>query len=308
MRRVFRHIAIDLSWFISWAVISAPAFVILFYALIPVTSVINNYDLLPFHVPHVNELFVLCVQFTLILFLASIPGISEFFDDIRLGARRCSQRELDQIETAFAYLQHSADTKSIKLPHIVWRVVDDKSYNACAYGRNRIAIHKGALFDTKFREHGLEELAGLLAHEIAHLRYWDTKHAVISAAIFTPFNVLLFFANLFKSVPILNLVVMFFFLPCSLVIGIGNRIPALTSRMAEYRADEFAQMLLGKDCMCQVLSSIGDERGGTNIMAHYLTSHPPTELRHNNLQLRSDYRAQFNAPPSEDLLARFRKH
>ncbi|SDR45060.1 M48 family metalloprotease [Pseudovibrio sp. Tun.PSC04-5.I4] len=308
MRNIFRHIAIDLSWFISWAVIFAPAFFILFYAMIPVTSVINNYALLPFAVPHVNELFVLCVQITLILILFLIPGVSEFFSDIRLGARCASQRELDQIEAAFAYLQHSADAKNIKLPRIVWRVVDDKGYNATAYGRNRIAIHRGALYDTKFRKRGLEELAGLIAHEIAHLRYWDTKHAIISSAIFTPFNVLLFFANLFIRVPILNLAVMFFFYPCSLIIGLGNRIPDLTSRMAEYRADEFSQKLLGKDCMCQVFGSIGDEREGTNIMAHYMASHPPTELRHNNLQLRSDYRPQFNGPPSIDLIARFRKH
>ncbi|MGH0004340.1 M48 family metalloprotease [Pseudovibrio ascidiaceicola] len=308
MRRVFRHIAIDLSWFISWAVIFAPAYVIFFYAMIPVTILINSYSLLPFPVPHVNELFVLCVQIMFILIVFLIPGISELFSDIRLGARCASLRELDQIDAAFTYLQTQADTKNIKLPRVVWRVIDNKDYNAVAYGRNRVALHKGALYDTKFRENGLEELAGLIAHELAHLRYWDTKHALISSAIFMPFNVLLFFTNLFARVPLLNLALMLLVVPCSVIIGLGNRIPSLTSRMAEYRADEFSQNLLGKGRMCHVLASIDGERRGSGIMAHYLNSHPPTELRHNNLQKRSDYRSQFNAPPCDDLVARFRKH
>ncbi len=306
MRTLFRHIIIDISWFISWIAITGPVFVILYYSLLPITGIINHFDLLPFKVPHANPLFVLAVQVALTLLWSALPEVREFLADIRMGARKPSLRELDQIETAFEFLQSNADAKNIKLPHIVWRVIDNKDYNACAYGKNRIAIHKGALYETKFLDNGLEELAALMAHETGHLRYWDTRHAAISSAIFMPLNLYVSCMKLLMWVPVLNLLMALIVLPCSLIVYIGNKIPELTSRLAEYRADEFAQMLLGKECMSLVFESIDDERQGSSLMAHYLTSHPPTELRHNNLQLQSDYRPHFNNPPTPDLISRFR--
>ncbi|KZL05196.1 hypothetical protein PsAD14_04829 [Pseudovibrio sp. Ad14] len=59
--------------------------------------------------------------------------------------------------------------------------------------------------------------------------------------------------------------------------------------------------------MLQVFAGLGDKREGTNILAHYLNSHPPTELRRNNLRKRPDYRPQFNIPPTSDLIERFCK-
>ena len=293
MRRFFRHIAIDLSWFTSWSIIAFAAHIALFFVFLPITAALNAFADLPFQIPEESQTVIAALQLALFWLILRVPGLIEYFQDIELGARRPSERELLQIEAAFEYLQSIADAKGIKLPHIKWRVIDKQAYNACAYGRNRIAIFQGALFDTKFRERGLEEMAGLIAHEIGHLRHWDTVHSSITTALVWPFLIPLGFNTLLCKVPIVGLLVSLVVLPCSLLMMLGTKITDLTSRMCEYRADEFSQKLLGKKRMFDVFSSFHEERGGSNILAHYLNSHPPTELRHNNLQLRSDYRPQF---------------
>ncbi|WP_057463921.1 M48 family metalloprotease [Pseudovibrio sp. POLY-S9] len=308
MRRVFRHIAIDLSWFISWSIIAFAAHIALFWVAMPITWAINTFAGLPFQIPEESSLLIACIQIVLFWLILRVPGLIEFFNDIELGARRPSERELLQIEAAFEYLQTIADAKGIKLPHIVWRVIDRRNYNACAFGRNRIALFQGTLFDTKFRERGLEELAAMIAHEVGHLRHWDTVHTSITTALFWPFLIPLSLNNLLCKIPFVGLFFSLIVLPCNLLIKIGSKVTNLTSRMAEYRADEFSQKLLGKERMCEVFSSLCEERSGTNILAHYLNSHPPTELRRNNLLQRSDYRPQFNAPPASDLIDRFQKH
>ncbi|KZL20435.1 Protease HtpX [Pseudovibrio axinellae] len=308
MRRVFRHIAIDLSWFISWSIIAFTAHVALLWAAIPFSFILRAFTDFPALNQDEWSVIVALAQVALFWLILRVPGLIEFFNDIELGARQPSQRELLQIEPAFEYLQEIADAKAVKLPHIVWRVIDRRNYNACAFGRNRIALFQGALFDTKFRKRGLEELAALMAHEIGHLRHWDTVHTCITTALLWPFLLLVKLNNQVCNLPLIGLFFSFIVLPCNLIIMIATKATNLTSRMAEYRADEFAQKLLGKERMCEVFSSLCEERSGTDILAHYLNSHPPTELRRNNLLQRSDYRPQFNAPPASDLIDRFQKH
>lgn len=308
MRRFFRHIAIDLSWFVSWGIIAFAAHIALFWVAMPMTWAINTFADLPFQIPKDSTMLIIALQAALFWLILRIPGLLEGIRDIEIGARRPSERELLQIEAAFEYLQGIADAKGIKLPRIKWRVIDKRAYNAVAYGRNRIALFQGALYDTKFREQGLEELAGLIAHEIGHLRHWDTVHSSITTGLVWPFLLPLGLNNLLCKIPFVGLFFSVVVLPCNLLILIGTKITALTSRMSEYRADEFSQKLLGKQHMCEVFSALCAEREGSNILAHYLNSHPPTELRHNNLQLRPDYRPQFNTAPAAELVDRFRKH
>ncbi|QUS58990.1 M48 family metalloprotease [Pseudovibrio brasiliensis] len=307
MRNLFRHIAIDLNWFISWSIIAIAAHVALFWVAMPITWSINTFADLPFQIPEESSLLIVCIQVFLFWLILRVPGLVEFFYDIELGARRPSEYELHQIEAAYAYLQGIADAKGIKLPRIVWRVIDKPNYNACAFGRNRVALNQGALYDTKFRDRGLEELAALIAHEIGHLRHWDTVHIAIRTALVWPFLFALKLNNLVYRIPFVGLFFNFVIIPCNFIITIAARLTGLTSRMGEYRADEFSQKLLGKDRMLQVFAGLSEDRDGTNILAHYLNSHPPTELRRENLRKRTDYRPQFNIPPTSDLIELFRK-
>ncbi len=117
-----------------------------------------------------------------------IPGLIETLTDISVGARKPSEREKQLLADALELVQLRATTAKIVLPHVVWRVIDRTEENAVAYGRNRVAITTGLLISTQTRSNGLTELASVTAHEMGHLRHWDTRWLMLSRLLMAPFN------------------------------------------------------------------------------------------------------------------------
>jgi len=85
MRNLFRHIAIDLNWFISWSIIATAAHVALFWVAMPITWSINTFADLPFQFPEESSLLIVGVQVFLFWLILRVPGLVEFFYDIELA-------------------------------------------------------------------------------------------------------------------------------------------------------------------------------------------------------------------------------
>ncbi len=305
MFNLYRNVSVFIAWLISVSVIAVAAHMGIGLSAFPIVWAINLFAGLPFQIPEPTSPYVTLFQIVMVLVILRTPGLFEFIVDFQQGARSPSEKELNQINAAHEYLRRIAKKKNMRLPRIVWRVIDTKEYNAITYGRNRIAITQGALYDTKFREGGLEELAGLIAHEIGHIRHLDNLLNSITVAVFWPFLIPLTLNNLFYRVPYVGLGFNLIVLPWNLVISVASRITNLTSRMTEFRADEYSQKLLGRKCMNRVFDNLPEETSRFNIFTYWLRTHPPTPLRVKNLYRQSDYKFLFNEAPGPKLVARF---
>ncbi|MEJ9251471.1 M48 family metalloprotease [Bacillus thuringiensis] len=95
------------------------------------------------------------------------------------GMRRATKREVEQIKPILDDLCQRAGIQDLVLC-----VADEPFPNAYALGSKTVCVTKGLL-----KTANEEELAGILAHELGHLKYGDIDTPTAKAASPTPYGV-----------------------------------------------------------------------------------------------------------------------
>ncbi len=215
-----------------------------------------------------------------------LPTFAAGAFDIRFSTRRLSQREKELVAKVEAVLEDCAKKSGIKLPKIVWRVQDIGEINAMAYAHNRVCFTKGILHKYGDTQAGIERLAGVAAHEIGHLRNWDTRINMLLHYLTLPVNFGIGLANAtINRIPIIGLIftlaTIVFRLPCD----IAHFLNGSTSQFQEYQADRFAGKLMNGVGISEFLEDIShmSELPGDKFSDWLMRTHPPTELRHDEL-------------------------
>lgn len=213
-----------------------------------------------------------------------------FFEKVR---PLYTKREREYLIPIFEEVYANAKKVVPYLDNIEICIIDKMTVNACAIGRNTIAVTKGAI--EIFSE---EELKGILAHELAHIINGDTIATLLTLignGFFTVFVVITklillvvdFFQNprgFGKLITILTNAVCIAFI--FLFTFIGNIIVSINSRKNEYRADEFAYILSYGEDMVEALYllqkiSMGDN---SSTVERITASHPHIAKRIGTLE------------------------
>lgn len=171
------------------------------------------------------------------------------------GERKPSAEESAYLEPIFEKLCAYSE---VKRDSLTVRMRNDEDINAFASGINHITIHTGAL-----RALSEEQLVGVLAHELGHLRHRDTIYLTITYAmdrlgqLILNLVILLNFAlNILAIIPIVNIVVRIIQLAIVIMITAVEYLLQLPkwityyfdSRRREYAADAYAVSIgLGRE-------------------------------------------------------------
>ena len=286
MSPVFRVAVIEVTRLIALAAGAASAFLLTAFSI----SLLNvPYSL--FYGPLPIEEWLLTAIAAAIavapaVFVAYVPSFAASAFDIRFSARRLSQREKELVAKVEAVLVDCAKKSGIKLPKIVWRVQDIGEINAMAYAHNRVCFTKGILHKYGDTQAGIERLAGVAAHEIGHLRNWDTRINMLLHYMTLPVNFGIGLANTtINRIPFIGLlftlVTVVFRLPCY----IAHFLNGSTSQFQEYQADRFAGKLMNGVGISEFLEDIShmSELPGDKFSDWIMRTHPPTELRPDDL-------------------------
>lgn len=185
------------------------------------------------------------------LFLPPFSWIAHAMQD----ERKPSAEESAYLEPIFEKLCAYSE---VKRDSLTVRMRNDEDINAFASGINHITIHTGTL-----RALSEDQLVGVLAHELGHLRHRDTIYLTITYAmdrlgqLILNLVILLNFAlNILAIIPIVNIVVRIIQLAIVIMITAVEYILQLPkwityyfdSRRREYAADAYAVSIgLGRE-------------------------------------------------------------
>lgn len=134
----------------------------------------------------------------------------------------------------------------------------EKSFNACALGDNNIIVN-----EPMFQYFTVEELSGILAHEMGHLQKGHTWKLLLlwcmstaNRACFRIYSLFLALLTVLQFIPVLGFILVFFCIVMNFILRLGNWLLGwpLTlfnrycSRQDEYAADAYAcQLGLGPE-------------------------------------------------------------
>ena len=291
MKPIFRVAVIEVTRLLALVAGATSAFLLTAFSIsllnIPYSLI---YGPLPFEEWQVTA-FAVAIAVAPAVFVAYVPSFAASGFDIRLSARRLSQREKNLVAKVEEVLLARAEETGIKLPQIVWRVQDIGEINALAYAHNRVCFTKGILHKYGDTQAGIERLAGVAAHEVGHLRNWDTRINMFLHYLNLPVNFGIGLANAtINRIPIAGLIftvaTVLFRIPCDIAYFLNES----TSRLREYQADRFAARLMNGVGISEFLDELShqDDLQGDTFTAWMMRSHPPTELRHDELAKASD--------------------
>ena len=234
--------------------------------------------------------------------LMTIPGAFRGSVEIKIGARKPSDREQQQLDLAKDRLSKEYEMlNGQSLPNLTWSVVDVDELNAMAFPDRWIVVTRKLLeFVRENEENGEHLLYGVLAHEIGHIHHGDASQVKWMQCLTWPLEPYIWMARLFVavfsilgSIPILGIAFLIFYWLfiamtwcCLLPQKIAWFIQSMTGKANEWRADRFAFDMHGGRGLRLFLEAVSGEdvyTGGT-IMDHYQRSHPPVELRLNRLE------------------------
>ncbi len=230
----------------------------------------------------------------LILYLSwialNLSPLGDYLQDLTLNTRKPSAREKEKLDSIVNELNRRAQTNKVKrIPNVRLRMISDECPNAMAFGSRSIAMSTGLL------NRDISQARAVFAHEIGHLLHMDTLYLSLKIASLAPFffilNLICFPILRFVSeVNILLTCILIFFLSPLFITGflglfllnLSDFFEQLLSRSIEYRADNYAVMLTRDNGLPDFFDFIApfDVPPGNTFMASYMSSHPPTELRH----------------------------
>ncbi|TYC63963.1 M48 family metalloprotease [Rhodobacterales bacterium] len=230
----------------------------------------------------------ICLSLALLpaVFVAYFPSFAASAFDVRSATRRLSQRETELIKKIEEKLSESAAKAKIKLPVIVWRVQDTGEFNAWAYAHNRVCFTKGILHKYGDTPKGIERLAGIAAHEIGHLRHWDTRILMFVHYLGLPVSFGIHLANAtVNRIPFIGLISTVVTIIFRIPLDIAHILSGSTSQLQEYQADRFAAKLMNGVGVADELDDMThrEEVKRMTYAEWALRTHPPSELRHDEL-------------------------
>jgi len=191
--------------------------------------------------------------FTLLLHGGSL-AIAYFFGDFIFGLIEGirpieTKREKDYLTPLFEEVYQDVKELYPDLPQIRLHIVDSLTVNAIAIGNRTIAVTQGAIetFDS-------EELKGIMAHEMSHIYYGDTKaiifntigNGIFSICVFIVKAVLRMLDNISAKNESKGIQSAFGFIRAILEMSVffmlfmGSLILSFNSRRNEFKADKFA--------------------------------------------------------------------
>lgn len=215
-------------------------------------------------------------------------GVGEYLLRRRFHLQRLSKAQTEQL------IPVSAVAKAIHfngpLPHVF--VAQGSIPVAACVGRQTIIVHP------QFLELPYDAQAGVLAHELAHLKQGHTRQLAFSMGCNwvgrLSANICLWLVHILGVVAGIFTFGVGTFLVRPLqwalkgiyriVMGIYNLIFALTSQHHEYYCDEIAAKAGLGHGLIQVLSALGDLQQGQNMIDRIYASHPPVTKRIQRLQ------------------------
>ncbi|WP_196223163.1 M48 family metallopeptidase [Roseibium sp. RKSG952] len=280
MKSIARLLFIELLRMLSIAV-SALSSVAMAFVLVPIT----HYAAMLVGLEGIKSdaesyVWVAVVAFSPVWLAFVLPYWAERFLDVENGGRAPSTRETELIDRVHAHLVKAAEKREVKLPKVVYRVIDTGQINACAYGRNRVAFTRGLLH--RHGTDGIEHLAAIAAHEMGHLRNWDTRFMMANRFLGLPVNLAIsILNNTVNRIPFIGLFGFLLLIAFRLPADIGQFLLRLSSQSTEYQADAFARKVLGSEGMAAALDELGhsDEWHGGSVTDTVTRSHPSSELR-----------------------------
>ena len=167
-----------------------------------------------------------------------------------------------------------------------------RSTKANAYFTGLGAKKRIVLFDTLINDLGMDEIVGVLAHEIGHYKKKHTLTGVILSIIQT--GAILYILSLFVGSPVLSealdasmpsfhiglIAFGMLYSPLSLILGIGMNV---MSRKNEYQADRYASEMFRPQPLVDALKKLS-RKNLSNLTPHpvyvfFHYSHPPLYQR-----------------------------
>ena len=180
--------------------------------------------------------------------------IAYFFGDIIFslleGSRPIeTKREKEYLIPIFEEVYQDVKEAYPSIPKIRLHIIDTLAVNAMAFGRHTVAITQGAI-----ETFNSEELKGVIAHEMSHIYYSDTKMEAINTignGIITIIVIIIklflklceFICQLFNSTvmqAVFNFIRFIFEVFVFLMLWAGNFILSFNNRGNEFKADRFA--------------------------------------------------------------------
>ncbi|MED4717762.1 zinc metalloprotease HtpX [Bacillus badius] len=214
--------------------------------------------------------------------------LAEKFFRFTHGMRRPIKREVDYLLPVLEELCRRAGIE--KVPTLC--VADDPMPNAYALGKNTVCVTRGLL-----KTATEEEIRGVIAHEIGHLKYGHSKRALIAHTLNQVGNVasiiLVFFASTLAAASSqeqerrgsgVSFIAIFVALFLKLGLWAFQRAIDLgflaIGRKEEYQADAYAVQLGVGEGLLSFLEKIADSDFQTKgFWARLEATHPPVMLR-----------------------------
>jgi len=254
-----------------------------------------NYSL-TFSFPFFRENTLLFCAIIYAISLTVALGAGDIIFRLLEGARPLeTKREKEYLTPIFEEVYQNAKEIYSDLPKIKLYIVDSLTVNAVAIGNHTIAVTQGAMETLT-----ADELSGVIAHEISHVYYGDTKAVIVNTignGIFTILSVIVklivrgmeFIAMTLES-HILQAVFNFIRLILEIwlfcMLWLGSFILSFNSRGNEFKADKFAYEVGYGEQLTQALYIIQKMSLGQQmkIVAKMQSSHPRTSKRIGRLE------------------------
>lgn len=243
--------------------------------------------------------FISATIINLLLYGISLT-VAYFFGDAIIGliegARPLeTKEEKEYLLPLFEEVYQDVQETYSGLPKIRLHIIDTLTVNAMAIGNRTIAVTKGAVqtFDS-------EELKGIMAHEISHIYYGDTKAIIINtigngiATIITLIikAVLRLLDNFWegKEGRIFTVIRKILELWVYLMLWVGSIILSINSRMNEFKADKFAHRTGYGEQLTQALYMLQKMSLGQKmkLVQRLTASHPRISKRIGRLEMLAD--------------------
>jgi STE24 endopeptidase len=146
-------------------------------------------------------------------------------------------------------------------------------------------------FDTLLKQHTIEEIESVLAHELGHFKFGHIRQRILLVALFALLGFLALhwalgaqgLAHRFDLPNDPGLVLVIVLVAGEPILHLLSPFTNMLWRRAEFQADDFAKSMVGKDPMIRALTRLSRENLSTltpdRLYALFYYSHPPVPLR-----------------------------